>query len=134
MPVVRFPVKELERLLGRKVPREELAATIPMIGADVGDVSGETWAVEFFPNRPDLYTVEGIARALRAFYGVKPGLAKYDVAKPKHTVYVDSSVAAVRPFLAGGFVRGIDVTPERLEALIELQEDLHWGLGARRRK
>src|SRR5687767_93535 len=61
MPVIRFPIAELERLLGKKVPRDELAQTIPMLGADVDDVKGDTWAIEFFPDRPDLYTVEGIA-------------------------------------------------------------------------
>lgn len=134
MPVVRFPVAELERLLGRKVPHDELARDIPMLGADVDDVSGPTWAIEFFPDRPDLYTVEGIARALRAWYGVAPGLARYDVAPARHEVRVDASVEKVRPFIAAAFVRGVDVTKERLDALIALQEDLHWGLGARRRK
>ncbi|HLE97201.1 MAG TPA: phenylalanine--tRNA ligase subunit beta [Candidatus Thermoplasmatota archaeon] len=135
MPVVRFPVRELERLLGKKVPRDVLAKDIPMLGADVDDVSGETWAIEFFPDRPDLFTVEGLARALRAWYGVAPGLCSYDVAAPRHELRVDrAAVEKVRPHIAGAYVRGVEVTAERLESLIALQEDLHWGLGARRRK
>ncbi|MHB8605761.1 MAG: phenylalanine--tRNA ligase subunit beta [Thermoplasmatota archaeon] len=134
MPVIHFDVRELERLLGKEVPRDELARDIPMIGADVDSVEGDAWAIEFFPNRPDLYTVEGVARAMRQFYGIEPGLKEYKVARGKHSLFIDASVAEVRPAVAGGFVRGIDMTEARLAALIELQEDLHWGLGARRRK
>lgn len=134
MPVIRFEIAELERLLRKSVPREELAKTIPLLGADVEDAKGATWAVEFFPNRPDLYTVEGIARALRAWYGVEPGLRKYEVARGPHHVEVDPSVEKVRPHIVAAFVRGVAITQARLDALIDLQEDLHWGLGARRRR
>ena len=134
MPVIRFEVAELERLLRKSVPREELARTIPMLGADVDDVKGETWAIEFFPDRPDLYTVEGIARALRAWYGVEPGLRRYETRPSGVTVTVDPSVEKVRPHVAAAYVRGVSVTDARLQALIDLQEDLHWGLGARRRR
>lgn len=134
MPVIRFDARELERLLGKKVPREDLIRDIPMIGADVDHVAGDDWAIEFFPDRPDLYTVEGIARALRQFYGVQPGLRKYKAKAGRATVHVDAAVKDVRPHIVGAFVRGVDVTEKRLEGLIELQEDLHWGLGARRRK
>ena len=134
MPVIRFPIAELERLLRHEVPRPELAKTIPQIGADVQDSSGETWAVELFPGRPDLLTVEGLARALRAWYGVDRGLRRYEMRPSGHSVRVDASVARVRPHIVAAFVRGVDVTEDRLKALIDLQEDLHWGLGARRRR
>ncbi|HVL47271.1 MAG TPA: phenylalanine--tRNA ligase subunit beta [Candidatus Thermoplasmatota archaeon] len=134
MPVIRFDARELTRLVGKKIPRGTLAEKIPMIGADVDDVSGDRWAIEFFPDRPDLFTVEGIARAMRAFLDVKPGLATYKVAAPKSKLVVDPSVAKVRPHITAAVVRGVDVTEDRLEGLIALQEALHWGLGARRRK
>jgi phenylalanyl-tRNA synthetase beta chain len=134
MPVIRFEVAELERLLGKSVPREDLARTIPMLGADVDDVKGDTWAIEFFPDRPDLYTVEGIARALRAWYGVETGLRAYATRPSGVTVTVDASVEKVRPHIAAAFVRGVAVTEARLQAIIDLQEDLHWGLGARRKR
>lgn len=134
VPVIRFEIAELERLLPQKVPREELAQTIPLLGAEVDDWSGPTWAVEFWPNRPDLYTVEGIARALRAWYGWQPGLRAYDVHEGPHKVVVSPSVEKVRPHIVAAFVRGVPVTEERLRALIDLQEDLHWGLGAKRRR
>src|ERR1051326_967449 len=123
MPVVRFEIAELERLLGKPVPREQLARDIPMLGADPDDVTSDEWAIEFFPDRPDLYTVEGIARALRAFYGVRPGLPKYEAKPSGVTIAVDPSVEKARPHIQGAFARGVDVTGSRLQALIDLQED-----------
>ncbi|MFA5861476.1 MAG: phenylalanine--tRNA ligase subunit beta, partial [Candidatus Thermoplasmatota archaeon] len=134
MPVIRFEISELERLLGKSVPREQLAQDIPMLGADPDDVKSDTWAIEFFPDRPDLYTVEGIARALRAWYGVQPGLRHYETRPSGQHVTVEASVEKVRPFIQAAFVRGVQVTEARLQSLIDLQEDLHWGLGARRRR
>lgn len=134
VPVVKFEIAELERLLRKDVPREELARTIPRLGAEVEEWSGPTWAVEFFPNRPDLYTVEGVARALRAWFGVEDGLRRYEVAPARTRVVVDPAVEGVRPHIGAAFVHGVHVTAARLQALIELQEDLHWGLGAKRRR
>src|SRR5581483_4147994 len=62
------------------------------------------------------------------------GLRRYDVRKGPHHVRVDPSVARVRPHLVAAFVRDVAITQARLDALIDLQEDLHWGLGARRRR
>ncbi|MHB8584372.1 MAG: phenylalanine--tRNA ligase subunit beta [Thermoplasmatota archaeon] len=134
MPVIRFREADLERLLGKHVTKEELVSTIPLLGADIDDVSGPEWAIEFFPDRPDLYTVEGIARAMRQFLGIAPGLAHYNLRAPAHTITVDRSVFPIRPHIAGAFLRNLVVDDRILEELIALQEDLHWGIGARRRK
>lgn len=134
VPVIRFNVRDLQALLDKKVDAKQLLETIPMLGADVDKVEGEEWGVEFFPDRPDLYSVEGVARALRAFQGTSPGLRSYKVAKPAETLVVDPSVKQVRPHILGAVVTGLTFDHRRIQGLMELQEDLHWGVGARRRK
>lgn len=134
MPVIHVDVQEMQRLLGKKVDLKEVAAKLPTIGADLDASDPATWNVEFFPNRPDLYSTEGVARALRAFLGLEPGLRAYKVAKPRETLIIDASVKAVRPFILGAVVSGLAFTDRRIQGLMELQEDLHWGVGARRRK
>ncbi len=134
MPVVNFDVQELQHLLGTDTSREELRRTIPRIGADLDDVEGDAWAVEFFPDRPDLFTVEGVARALRAYLEAEPGLSTYEVEDPTTHLTVDESVADVRPVIGAAILHDVELTEARLEGLIALQEDLHWGLGARRAK
>ncbi len=134
VPVIRFHVSDLVELIGKDVDKDTLRDTIPQLGADIDDADGDEWAIEFFPDRPDLFTVEGIARALRAYFGVEPGLKEYRVEAAADVMVIDPSVDAVRPCIACAIVRGVEITDRRLDALIELQEDLHWGLGARRRK
>ncbi len=134
MPVIRFHVSDLVKLIGKDVDLAVLRDTIPQLGADIDHAEGDEWAVEFFPDRADLFTVEGLARALRQYLGHAPGLAEYRVEPAAAVLVVDDSVAGVRPFIACAIVRGVEMTERRLESLIELQEDLHWGLGARRRK
>ncbi|MBI4393640.1 MAG: phenylalanine--tRNA ligase subunit beta [Euryarchaeota archaeon] len=134
MPVVSVSYSRLTKLLGKRIPKETLVEKIPMMGADVERVEGDTISVEFFPNRPDLYSTEGVARALRAFLGIKTGPRTYRVGRPSVTLTVGKGVGKTRPFIVAGVVRGVDLDETSLEGLIELQEDLHWGVGARRRK
>ena len=76
MPVITFGYRDLVHLIGREVPAEELISIIPMMGADFhhyDPATGEL-GVEFFPDRPDNYSVEGVARSLRTFLGLEKGL------------------------------------------------------------
>ena len=81
MPVINFDYHDLCSMLGEEVPRKTLLERIPMIGADMHDTEGEVdeMSVEFFPDRPDLYSVEGLARGMRAFLDIEPGMTEYDV-------------------------------------------------------
>ena len=74
MPIVTFDYNDFINLLGYKIPKEKLIERLPMIGADFDKVEDDKISIEFFPNRPDLASVEGIARASRAFFGFKTGL------------------------------------------------------------
>src|SRR3989449_11076590 len=89
---------------------------------------------DIFPNRPDLYSVEGIARGLRGFLGLEVGLPSYRV-EPSGTEFaVDPSVADFGPYAVGGVVRGIELAAARLRSLVDLQEKLPLTAGRRRRK
>jgi phenylalanyl-tRNA synthetase beta chain len=67
MPLVTFKYNDFINLLGYHIPKEKLIEKLPMIGGDFSHVTGDEINIEFFPNRPDLTSVEGIARASRAF-------------------------------------------------------------------
>ena len=132
MPVVTLYWDELERLVG--ADRETILERLPMLGCDIERVSEDHIDVEFFPNRPDLYSVEGVARALRGFLGIEKGLKKYSAEGGGWRITVDESVLAVRPRIAGCVVRGIEMSDEVIRSLMEVQEDLHWTIGRNRRK
>jgi len=134
MPVVNFEYYDLISLLGMDIEMDELIRKIPMIGVSVERVEGNEISIEVFPNRPDLLSVEGMARALRAFFGIEKGLKKYDVEPPKIKLVVDESVAEVRPFIAGAVIRNVEMTYEMVASLMEVQEKLHFSVGKNRKK
>lgn len=134
MPVVTFDYQDYIKLLGEKISKEELIKRIPMIGADFDKVEGDEISIEFFPNRPDLSSVEGIVRASRAFFDYKSGLTEYTVHHSDITVTVDSSVKQVRPFIKCALVKNVTMNDELITSLMQLQEKLHYGIGRNRKK
>ena len=136
MPVINFKYSDLCTMLGENVPEQTLIDRIPMIGADMHETEGDTddMSVEFFPDRPDLYSVEGLARALRAFLDIKPGMQTYPVAESDVEVFIDQKVKPVRPYFLCGIVRDVEITDEFLRSLMELQEKLHITIGRKRSK
>jgi len=134
MPVVTFDYNDFINILGYNISKKELIEKLPMIGADFDKVEDDEISIEFFPNRPDLASVEGIARASRAFFGFKKGLKKYDIKKSDIVLNVDSSVKKVRPYVTTALVKNVTMTDELIASLMELQEKLHFGLGRNRKK
>lgn len=134
MPVVTFDYNDFIDLLGHKISKDELIEKIPMIGASLEKVEEDEISLEFFPDRPDLASVEGIARASRAFFEFETGLKKYEIKKSDVVLNVDSSVKKVRPFVVTALVKNISMTDELIASLMELQEKLHLGLGRNRKK
>ena len=132
MPVITVDSKDLEELSG--ISRQKIIDNVSMIGAEVERVEDETIDIEFFPNRPDLYSVEGVSRAMKAFFGIAPGLQKYDVKPPQVQITIQKDVKAVRPILGCAIVRGLSFTSSSIKSLMDLQEDLHWALGRGRKK
>ncbi len=134
MPVVELDVKRLCKLIGRNIDSSELSDAITRMGADVEGVDEKTISVEFFPDRPDLLSTEGTARALRSFLNLKPGLKKYVINPSRIEVRVDASVLPIRGVIECLNVRNVELDDELLKELMELQEDLHWALGRDRKK
>jgi phenylalanyl-tRNA synthetase, beta subunit len=136
MPVINFKYSDLCDLLGEKVPQETLVERIPLIGADMHDTEGgnDDMSVEFFPDRPDLFSVEGLARALRAFLNISPGLKTYEISEGTTVAIVDESVMSVRPSFSCAIVRDIKVDDDLIRSMMELQEKLHMTIGRKRSK
>lgn len=136
MPVINFKYSDLCTMLGEKVPQKTLVERIPMIGADMHETEGECdeMSVEFFPDRPDLYCVEGLARGMRAFLGLETGMKRYDVGKSDIEVFIDQSVKEQRPYFLCGAVLDVDIDDSLLKSMMELQEKLHITIGRKRSK
>ena len=113
--------------------RGELAARLPYIGLDIESAEKNSVRVEYSPNRPDFGTDFGIARAMRGLLGKEVGLPKFTTSPSGISMSVDRRLSKVRPFIACAAATGLRLDEEDVRQIISLQEDLHNGLGRRRR-
>lgn len=132
MPVVSLPYKYLERLTG--TDRKTIIDRLPMIGCDIERILEEQVDVEFFPDRVDLYSTEGVARAMRGFLGLVSGEEEYTVAPASIDFSVDENLKEVRPYLGSAVIRNISLDNEAIISLMDVQEALHWVVGRGRSK
>jgi len=134
MPTITLNKDVLEKLVGKKLSLEELKDRISYLGTDLESIDGNEIVVEVFPNRPDLLSEQGFARALSSFIGVNKGLRKYKVNKSSYRVKIDSSVSKVRPYTACAVVKNLKFDDEKIRELIQIQEKLHITYGRNRKK
>jgi phenylalanyl-tRNA synthetase beta chain len=126
MVVVEYTYEEMKGLID--LPRDKMIASLNALGApseyepNVGKI-----ITELTPNRPDWYSMEGLARALKAYHGGKH--PAYSAKKSGYRVRVDASVAGVRPYTACAVVKGVGFNDQRIRDIVLLQEKLLATLG-----
>jgi len=131
---VDVPYDDLIDLLGKRLSLQECVDRITFMGAGPEGVKDGVMTFDIFPNRPDLYSVEGIARGLRGYLGLELGLPSYETRPASIDFVVERNVADVRPYAVGGIVRGLEFDDALLRSLVDLQEKLHVTVGRKRRK
>jgi phenylalanyl-tRNA synthetase beta chain len=134
MPTININRQVFEKLAGKKLLIEKLKDRISMLGTDLESVDEKEIIVEVFPNRPDMLSVQGFARAFSSFINVKTGLRDYKIEKSNEKMIVDRSVADVRPYTACAIVKGMKFDDEKIKEVIDIQEKLHITYGRNRKK
>ncbi|MEM2917144.1 MAG: phenylalanine--tRNA ligase subunit beta [Candidatus Bathyarchaeia archaeon] len=134
MPVITLYVERFSKFLGKLVTVENLTEWLPWIGFDLEEIGSDYVKVEYNPNRIDFCSYAGVARALKGFLELETGMPKYHAEEPKTTLYVDDAVATVRPYMLAAVVRGVRLDEDAVVELMDMQEDLHWGIGRNRKK
>ena len=132
MAIISLPYRYMERLTA--TDRQTILQRLPMIGSEVERIEIDHADVEFFPNRPDLFSVEGVARAMRGFLGIETGLPSYIVKPSGISFTVDKNLSSIRPYLGSAVIRGVSFNEESILAIMGLQEALHWAVGRGRSK
>ncbi len=132
MAVITLPYKYLERLT--RADKKTILDKIALIGSDVERTEEDHADVEFFPDRPDLFSPEGVARAMRGYLGIETGLPSYPVKPSGISFTIDPKLADIRPVLGAAVVRGITFDDESIQSIMSLQESLHWAVGRGRSK
>jgi phenylalanyl-tRNA synthetase beta chain len=123
---VEYPYEEMKRLID--LPLEKMIASLNELGAP-SEYEPEVKKIitELTPNRPDWYSMEGLARALKAYHGGER--RTYSAKKSDYSVIVDPTVADVRPYTACAVVKGLEFNDERIRDAVLLQEKLLATLG-----
>jgi phenylalanyl-tRNA synthetase beta chain len=135
VPVVNIKFERLKRLISGGVSMNKVLDILPFIGVDIEDVTKDVIRVEYNPNRPDLSSDYGVARALRGLLDIENGLPKFKLAgRSGLAVSIEDSVRKLRPYLIALVAKNGSLDDETLKQLIVMQEDLHNGVGRRRRK
>ncbi|MFH1056393.1 MAG: phenylalanine--tRNA ligase subunit beta [Candidatus Micrarchaeota archaeon] len=116
------------------VSEEKALDALPQIKAGIeADECGEL-TLEIRADRPDLLSVQGVARAVKGFLGVEKGLPELRLLKSPHKVIVDKSVEKVRPVIVTALIEGVKIDEQGFKDLIQTQEKLTLTHGRRRRK
>jgi phenylalanyl-tRNA synthetase beta chain len=134
MPAITLDRDRFSSFVGRPLSVEEMAKWLPWLGVDTEEIGPDYVKIEFNPNRVDFSSYGGVARGFRGLMGWETGLPKYEVKEGKIVLKVDPTVSEVRPYVVSAVVRNVKLDYDTVRELMEMQEDLHWGVGRDRKK
>jgi len=134
MPVVELSYTRLQKLVG-KVTKKQISDSLPFLGLDIESENKDLIRIEYSPNRPDYSTDFGIALGLQGLLGIKTGAIKLNVKKSnKYAISVKSEVSKIRPFVTGIVATNGKIDDKTIKQFMTMQEDLHFGIGRKRKK
>ncbi len=134
MPVVELSYSRLQKLVG-KVSKKQISDSLPFLGLDIESEDKDQVRIEYSPNRPDYSTDFGIALGLQGLLGIKTGTVKFNIKKSnKYSISVKSGVSKIRPFVTGIVAKNGKIDDKTIKQLMTMQEDLHFGIGRKRKK
>jgi len=134
MPVVELSYSRLQKLIG-KVSKKQISDSLPFLGLDIESENKDLVRVEYSPNRPDYSTDFGIALGLQGLLGIKTGAIKLNIKKSRnYSISVTPDVSKIRPFVTGIVAKHGKIDDKIIKQFMTMQEDLHFGIGRKRKK
>jgi len=134
VPVVNIKFERLKNLIPG-VRMDKVLDMLPFVALDIEGVDKDIVRVEYNPNRPDLSSDYGVARALRGLLEIETGMPKFKLAgKSGLAVTIEATVRKIRPYSIAFVAKNGRLDDETLKQLIIMQEDLHNGVGRNRKK
>ncbi|TFG29759.1 phenylalanine--tRNA ligase subunit beta [Candidatus Thorarchaeota archaeon] len=132
--IVECRIDDILSLIGKKLTLEKLEDTLFLIKAEVEKIDGNVIEIEVNPDRQDMLSTEGIARAVRSFLKLETGLKKYPVRKSGKKVIVKPGLSKIRPFICCSIVKGVPADDELVKEYMHLQDALTSTHGRNRNK
>jgi len=132
--IVECRIDDLLSLIGKKLTLEKLEDNLFLLKAEVEKIDGNIIEIEVNPDRQDMLSTEGIARAVRSFLELERGLKKYPVRRSGKQVLVKPGLAKIRPFICCSILKGVQADDELIKEYMHLQEALTSTHGRNRSK
>ncbi len=129
MTTITYSKNDLLNLIGKNLSDEQLNETINQIKPSVDKITEDEITIEHYADRPDLFGIEGLARAIRQYLEFQKK-EKFEV-KNSGLVVVAEKVE-VRPFIACAVVKGVNFNDDLIKSLMNIQEVLHETSGRKR--
>jgi phenylalanyl-tRNA synthetase beta chain len=114
--------------------REQLEDKLFLLKAEVEGFGEDTIDIEINPDRQDMLSTEGVARALRAFLDINPGFPKFPVRNSCKKIVVKKGLDKIRKYISCGIVKGVETSDQLIKEYMRLQEMLTSTHGRNRRK
>ncbi|MDB3956909.1 phenylalanine--tRNA ligase subunit beta [Candidatus Nitrosopelagicus sp.] len=135
MPVIELNISRIQKLVSGNVSKKQILDVLPFLGLDIESEDGDKIRIEYSPNRPDYSTEFGVALGLQGLLGIKKGIQKTSIKKKgKFAIKVDSSLTKIRPYVTGIIAKNGTLDSDDIQQLMWMQEDLHNGIGRKRKK
>ena len=132
--IVECRIDDLLSLIGKKLTMKKLEDTLFLIKAEVEKIEGNVIEIEVNPDRQDMLSTEGIARAVRAFLGLETGLKKYPVKKSGKQIVVKPGLSKIRPFICCSIIKDVPADDDLIKEYMHLQDALTSTHGRNRKK
>ncbi|MEM2099505.1 MAG: phenylalanine--tRNA ligase subunit beta [Candidatus Bathyarchaeia archaeon] len=139
MPTIDVDYAEFERLLGVPLEgnMEKLDEILSFVKSEVKlyDRQEGILSIEIKDtNRADLWSTEGLVRALQGYLNIGKGIKAYNVGEPIIDVYVDPRLRDIRPFMGCAVVKNVKLSDKIIRGLMHLQDKLDQTYGRNRQK
>ncbi len=135
MPTISFDKRDLMELIGKKIDEEEILYCIRQFKGEIKNIFNEEILIELEPDRPDLFSIEGLARAIKGYLGIEKGLHKSALMKIDNSnISIKIINARLRPFVASAIVKNVKFTDKSIKSLMNTQEALNETIGRSRKK
>lgn len=132
MPTIEISLRDLEKLAGRRLPRDvdELNDVLQNAKAEVESMLDDEIKINIEDgNRPDLWCAEGVARQIKA-----AGLQEYTSFKSNFKINVDKRLKNIRPYIACAVVRNVKLSSQVIKQIMQQQDKIDSTYGRNRKR
>lgn len=132
MPTINIDIIDLFNLIGTSLNEKQLKELLEYTKCEIKEIKGTTITLEVNADRPDLFSVEGLARALRPLLGKKN--RPINVIQSDYRIHVEPQVLEIRPAISAFIVRNIKINETALAQIFQFQEKVHETVCRNRKK